>query len=202
MFENEETKLVLQSVMFSMEDYSVIQTWTEQNRALFDVIMPAGVAIANFPNIIFSQEIWGCSCSGILIVNHKKYGKSDLETAVRILRDRRKQLFAVSNGTMPVLGEQLNASCNREVFDLEFSDSGILRVLSECKSTLRWLVEEQRAEVVPRMHEEKIKCLERLGIVFRRERRTIELRKQRLKRVLERESEKLGFSLSIEDLIR
>lgn len=193
---------VLEAVMFEMADYAVIQAWHKQNVELFEVIMPAGVALADFSNVVFSPEVWNSCADGILIANHIKLRSADVDTAVRILHQRRMQLYAVTNGVLPIVREPTAQGTVCGILDFQTTHSGILRVLSECKSALRWLEQSAPIERVPQVHEDRIKCLERLGFVFRRDKRTVGLRKQRLKKVLERESKKLGFSFGIEDLIR
>lgn len=63
----------------------------------------------------------------------------------------------------------------------------IFDVLDSCKLTLDWIdaVHPIALGVIPPEHLENVKILEKLGIVFRRNNKTLEVAKQRLRRVLE-----------------
>jgi hypothetical protein len=70
------------------------------------------------------------------------------------------------------------------------SDHKIMDVLNFCRPTLDWIsgCAPVAVELIPIEHLENIKTLEKLGIVIRRNSRTLEVAKQRLRRVLESEA--------------
>lgn len=81
-------------------------------------------------------------------------------------------------------------------------DSHILMILKDHRNTLKWLDDAEPTADVPDVHKEPVKVLEKLGFVVRRNNRTFSLGRQRIKRVLARESHYLSFQFTFEDLIR
>lgn len=66
------------------------------------------------------------------------------------------------------------------------TDCKFLSVLLQLAPAIRWIHERQPAEVVgiPPEHLEQIKCLESIGLVYRRQPRTISVQIHRLKKLL------------------
>lgn len=64
-------------------------------------------------------------------------------------------------------------------------DNRFLATLRDCRHTLSWLskTEPVTAKEIPASHAENIKRLEKVGIVFFRNRHFAQLRRQRLKRI-------------------
>lgn len=82
-----------------------------------------------------------------------------------------------------------------------YETSAILKVLLDCVPALRWLSRMESTDGIPPMFENQIKQLERLAIVYRRNNQVLGVRKQRLAKLLARESQNLHTPYSIEDLL-
>ncbi len=91
-------------------------------------------------------------------------------------------------------GTSVNAS-------ITYVDSPIIKVLSDCRGALKWLLENEPVRDVPANLLEQVKCLEKLGIAYRRNNRLFGLRRQRLKRLLEHESEFLSSEYTLHNLL-
>lgn len=83
-------------------------------------------------------------------------------------------------------------------------DNKFLELLRDCSDTLKWLqgVEPISLKEIPNGHMENVKRLEKVGIVFMRNRVTAQLRRQRLRRITDQvfasvpDLSKLGMSKS------
>jgi hypothetical protein len=77
----------------------------------------------------------------------------------------------------------------------------ILRTLLDCRSALQWLNVQGPTQELPDKFVESIKCLEKLGFVYRRNNKTFSLRHHRLGKVIAHESSKMARPLKLEDLL-
>jgi len=82
-----------------------------------------------------------------------------------------------------------------------YETSAILKVLLDCRPALRWLSQSEPTDRVPQRHKEHINQLERLAIVYKRNNRVLGVRRQRLKKLLARESNYLGVLYNIDDVL-
>jgi len=194
------TKMKLDALMFSMSEYGPITNWAEKNSQDFDVEMPTGVACASLANVIHEPEIRHSNSDGVLIADHKLYSDSNLRTVVRFLRDRHKSLYAVSHDTEPITRVASDQQ-SREIHKIEFSNTPILKLLFECRPALCFLNENGPTQVIPKNFVDQVNRLEKLGFVFKRNRKTFELRRQRLRKVLEHESKLLSNEYRLADLL-
>lgn len=81
----------------------------------------------------------------------------------------------------------------REVVKIKRVGSPILDVLEDSLAALTWVNTADSGVSVPEAHTEKLKRLEKLGIIFKRNNTTFGLRKQRLRKLLEREAGKVSI---------
>jgi len=193
-------KISLDALLFSMSEYESVREWAETNAELFDVRMPSGVAFASLGSVVYEPEIHNTNAAGILIADHNKYSENILNAVASILAARGKQLYAVSNGVRPVV-YLVGINQPLEMHEVHYFNTPILKQLFDCRSALCFLNENGPTQVVPKQFEEQVRCLEKLGFVFRRNSKTFSLRHQRLKRVLERESKTLCTDYHLEDLL-
>ena len=86
---------------------------------------------------------------------------------------------------------------------ISYAETPLIQTLIKCKSTIRWLSEAGPVNLqdIPREHEQKIQELDKLAIVFKRNNRTVELRRQRLRRVLEQESHGLTHRYRMSEFV-
>lgn len=194
-------KLRLNALLFSMYEYAAIRNWSKKNSDFVEVLMPAGIAPGQLVNVLYLPDILGDTISGVLIADHKKYSSQQLENVVKILEDRNKKLYSVANGSSPVLSSFEPHTEQTEAPSAKYADTPILQALVDCRQALRWLYEEGPTQAVPVKHSEPIKRLEKLGFVFRRNNKTVTLRRHRLTRVLEHESKKLSFACCLDDFV-
>jgi hypothetical protein len=68
-----------------------------------------------------------------------------------------------------------------------FPDNKFLDLLRDCDNTLTWLsaTEPVSVEEIPIQHAENVKSLEKVGVIYKRNNRYINLRRQRLKKIAE-----------------
>lgn len=194
------TKLKLKALLFSMKEYERIRDWSNKNAERFDVEMPSGTAFAPLTSIIHAPEVFNADADGLLITNHRNYTEDQLDSVNRILARINKSLFAVSHGTDPV-NLQNNERCNQGARNIQFYNTPILKVLHDCIPVLSFLNKRGPTQIVPQKLEEQTKRLEKLGFIFKRNNKTYCLRKQRLVKVLERESNTLHTKYRFEDLL-
>ncbi len=69
-----------------------------------------------------------------------------------------------------------------------FGENKIFGVIRDCHSSLKWLSQEEgiSEKEAPEEHKENLKQLEKLGIVYKRNGRSLGIRWQRLRRLVER----------------
>ncbi len=113
-----------------------------------------------------------------------------------------RTLYRLAKDKDPKIRRQLaeNPDCPRELCALLASDEDP-NVRIDCRLALRWLDESGPTQLLPQKFAEQVKALEKLGIVFRRNNKTLSLRRQRLKKVLDHESQKVNASYNFEDLL-
>lgn len=191
------TKLKLVALMYSVDEYLEISSWSKDHRELFEVTMPSGIACAPLTHAIYLPDILNSGIDGVLIANHLRYSDKQIGTVVRQLRVRDKRFYSVVNGIVPVGANDSATNSDHTVF----ADTPILKVLSESRCVLRWLNKNEPTATIPRDYVAPIKRLENLGFVFRRNNKMYSLRRHRLQKVLEHESKKLTAPYKIEDLL-
>lgn len=111
-----------------------------------------------------------------------KYSENDLLAVNEILKRYTEQL------------SMLNQS-------IENAGTPILKLLSKCGPALCWLDFSAPVQAIPEQYIDSLKQLETIGIVFRRNNKTFELRRQRLKQILQRESENTSVPFIWENLL-
>ena len=87
--------------------------------------------------------------------------------------------------------------------ELYVGDNKILKVLVTLAPTLSWLNQLGTIDTreVPDQHIDALKQLEKLGVVNRRNNRSYEIKKQRLKRILDNESRSLLTPIQTSDIL-
>lgn len=67
------TRIKLDGLMYSTDDYLAIRDWAQTNQRRFDVNMPSGIAFAPLTRIIYVTDILNSDTDGVLIADHTKY---------------------------------------------------------------------------------------------------------------------------------
>lgn len=189
----------LNALLFSADEFAPMVEWARQHEEQFTVEMPAGLAFAPLSEIIYSPSILNATVDGILIANHLNYSEAQILTLTSILRDRHKLLYAVSNGTEPI-GRDSSQKFDHKVDLANCIDSPMLRMLANSKEFIAWLYKHGATAEIPVRYADSLKALENTGLVTRRN-KSVSLRFQRLRRVLEHEKSSLRLTLSVEDLL-
>lgn len=84
-----------------------------------------------------------------------------------------------------------------------FGENKIFSVIRDCHSSLKWLSEEEGIsdKEAPEEHRENLKQLEKLGIVYRRNGRSLGIRWQRLRRLVEKSARGQGVPYEPADIV-
>jgi len=96
------TKLRLDALAFSIDDYLAIRDWSQRNHHLVDVHMPSGIAWVSLTSEIYLPDLFHSGTDGVLIADHRRYSDRQIEMVVRQLRSRNKWLYSVTRGLEPV----------------------------------------------------------------------------------------------------
>lgn len=84
-----------------------------------------------------------------------------------------------------------------------YGENKIFGVIRDCHGALTWLHKEEGIEEkqAPEQHKDNLKQLEKLGIVYKRNGRSLGIRWQRLRKLIERSSRGDGVPYEPEDVL-
>lgn len=95
-------KLKLLAMPFSTNDFLQFEAWAKENKGKVLLRIPARQSVHRLTDEIHRPEILNASVDGILLSNHKRRREDTLKIVSRILGQRGKKLYAISNGLDPI----------------------------------------------------------------------------------------------------
>lgn len=98
--------------------------------------------------------------------------------------------------------EKQSAAVERaRIIEKPEKESALVRVLKDCSEALCWVKQSGMKTDVPENLAPKVKQLENLGIVFKRNNKTFEIRRQRLRKLIANESKGAGAIVELNALL-